>query len=525
MVGKKRTKLAKAKESRQHFTDSISVRLAIGFGVVLCVFGGALLANLHYLQLLKRTSEEVRIRQQIRREALKVGRLAEHAHQELMKGEDFHLASFADFERAYSQMAHTLQVLADRGMAAAEWAYLNRLAETMGRLRSVFSTVAESAGPDGSPIRLSELQNASAELVAKITDLNVHIGQYFDVKTYRLESEAQWFGELSLNITRAIFALALVTSMLAVYFTHRSIVCPINNMVQETKKLAGGELRSRMLVPASAEFRTLAESFNRMAAALETNQRQLIEAEKMATIGRFAAGVAHEINNPIAVILGYVKTMMAKGSTDTANSGGLKAIEEEAEQCKNIIQDLLNLARPPAGHESELIDLHELVSEVVNLTRVLQISPRAKIRASVPEEPVELGFSRARLRQVILNLVSNALEALQDMDGGELIIEAHLRNGPEGATRQLLRPSEADRRFVVFRFIDNGPGIPEEDLPRLFEPFFTTKPRGTGLGLAITYSIVEAHGGYIDVTSTVGHGTTFALSLPVLEAPGEESPA
>ena len=515
-------------DSRQggRLTDSISVRLAIGFGVVLCVFGGALLANLYYLQTLKRASEEVRVRQQIRREALRAGDFAQRANKKLLEEAEFGKESFAEFDRAYAQMARTLRVLASHKMSAAEWLYLNHLAETMGRLRDVFRQTGGSRPehPEGGGPELAQLRAAGSELVDRITRLNVRIGHHFDLWTYQLEDEATWFGELSLNVTRAIFAIALVASLLAIYVTHRAIVRPINRLVEETGRLASGDLTTRAEVPPAGEFRTLAESFNRMASALETNQRQLVETEKMASIGRLSAGIAHEINNPVAVILGYVKTMIGRTPPELATMEGLRAIEEEAQHCKSIVQSLLELARPVASKETEVVNPDELVSEVINVARLLRLADNVTIHTSVTGEAVRLPLSRSRARQIVLNIVTNALEALRQTDDRRLIVEGYVRDGPEGANHQLLQPLEVGRRFLVLRFIDNGPGIPQEHLSRLFEPFFTTKPRGTGLGLAVTYSIVKAQGGYVDVASIEGYETTFVLSLPVQETP-QGSPA
>jgi len=309
-------------------------------------------------------------------------------------------------------MARTLRVLASRRMNAAEWHYLNRLAETMGQLRDLLDAaedaITTSDTGQAAAARFAQMRPRAETLLGRLTKLNVRIGQQFDMQTYDLESKARWFGQLSQNISQAIFAVALMVSSLVVFLTHRAIVQPISKLVEQTGVLARGDLRGRVDVPPGGEFRTLAESFNRMAAALETKQKQLIEAEKMATIGRFAAGIAHEINNPVAVILGYVKTLLAKTSADAPHREGLEAIAEEAQQCKNIVQGLLNLARPPTGRETELINPSELLSEVVNLAHMLRLTEKVRVRIAVPDEPVPLKFSRSRLRQVTLNIVSNA---------------------------------------------------------------------------------------------------------------------
>ena len=151
----------------------------------------------------------------------------------------------------------------------------------------------------------------------------------------------------------------------------------------------------------------------------------------------------------------------------------------------------------------------------MGVARVLRLTPDVEIDSDVTDEPVRLPFGRSRLRQVILNLASNALEALQEQTGGKLRIEGRLRPAPEDAEGRPLPAESRGERYLVLRFVDNGPGIAPEHQENLFEPFFTTRPAGTGLGLTVTYGIVDAHGGFLDFHSTEGNGSTFVVSLPV----------
>jgi signal transduction histidine kinase len=267
-----------------------------------------------------------------------------------------------------------------------------------------------------------------------------------------------------------------------------------------------------------AEFRQLAESFNRMTEALQTHQRQLVEAEKLATVGRFAAGVAHEINNPIAVILGYARTLIGRQPPDERVREGLTAIEEEARHCEKIVSELLDFSRPAGEPDEKPVNPARVTAEVVEMARVLRIVGQTRVEVNVVDRPLALGVSRAGLRQIMLNFVTNAFEALRQVDGAELRIEGRLelpQTASEGPS-----PGQAAGPMFVLRFADNGPGIPEAHRDRLFEPFFTTKSGGTGLGLAITYTIVEAHGGQIQVESVEEAGTTFIVRLPVQPSAG-----
>ncbi|MDP6108299.1 MAG: HAMP domain-containing sensor histidine kinase, partial [Candidatus Brocadiia bacterium] len=332
----------------------------------------------------------------------------------------------------------------------------------------------------------------------------------------KLEAGAAW--EKSRTIAWCTLAVGLAFGALTVFLTHRAIIRPINEIVDGTRALAGGDLTKRLSTPAVAEFRQLAESFNRMAEALQAHQRQLVESEKLATVGRFAAGVAHEINNPIAVILGYAKTLIGRQPPDERVREGLVAIEEEACHCEKIVSELLDFSRPAGEPDEEPVNPARVTAEVVEMARVLRIVGQTRVEVNVVDRPLALGMGRAGLRQIILNFVTNAFEALREVDGAELHIEGRVE--PPQAGPEAPNPGQAAGPTFVLRFADNGPGIPEAHRDKLFEPFFTTKSEGTGLGLAITYAIAEAHGGQIQVEPGEEAGTTFIVRLPVQPSVG-----
>lgn len=493
--------------------SSTSFRLAIGFGAVLAVCGFALLVNIYNLEKLKRASEAVRVRQQIRARTLKVVQTGDRMYRRWAAGGQIDPGRLEALKRTCSQLTRTLQAVAIPHVTDLEWTSLNRLTLTTQHLHSVFRAAATTEDP----AKLQRLQERGGMLVQRLIRSDTRIGGHFDSKTYDLEAQAEWSWRVALLVTRAILGVALTVSLLLVYLTHRSIVGPIRTMVEGTRKLGSGELTSRIEVPESGEFRVLARSFNRMAEEIENRQKQLVEAEKLATLGRFSAGTAHEINNPITVILGYAKTMKSRLPEGSSDRKALQAIEEEARHCKVIVQELLDISRPPAEETGEVINPLQVTEDVMSVARVLQLTQEVEVRLDVPDRSLPLPIPRTRLRQVILNLVTNALEALQETHDGHLRVEGYVREGPESSDGRILAPPDAGRHYLVMRFIDNGPGMPPEEVERLFEPFFTTKPRGIGLGLTVAYSIVDRHGAHIDATSEVGKGTTFALNIPVEE--------
>jgi signal transduction histidine kinase len=203
-----------------------------------------------------------------------------------------------------------------------------------------------------------------------------------------------------------------------------------------------------------------------------------------------AAGLAHEINNPVGVILGYVKLMRRRGAGEL--DGDLAIIEDEAERCRQVVDGLLDLTRPQPIERTE-IDLRALADDIVRRVTASAEAPPGQISV---EGSATVRGSDAKLRQVVTNLVKNALEAAGA--GGTLRVDIRHEGGR-----------------VTLDVADSGPGVKDDDRGRLFEPFFTTKANGTGLGLAVSRGIARAHGGDLELLSSSPRGATFRLSLPM----------
>jgi signal transduction histidine kinase len=226
-----------------------------------------------------------------------------------------------------------------------------------------------------------------------------------------------------------------------------------------------------------------------MTAALKEHQAQLVQSEKLAGIGRLAAGVAHEINNPLGVILGYTRLLEKHAHPPLADD--LAVIEEETLRCKEIVEGLLDLSRPvQVSHET--VELRATVDEVIERLREAGVLRGVEVRvvgaARVDGHP-------SKLRQVLANLTRNAAEAA----------------GPGGSVEIALVEDGASAAVSVR---DDGPGLDGEALSRLFEPFFTTKEKGTGLGLAISRAIARAHGGEIEAANAAVGGALMTVRLP-----------
>jgi signal transduction histidine kinase len=232
---------------------------------------------------------------------------------------------------------------------------------------------------------------------------------------------------------------------------------------------------------------------------LRTAQQQLIHGEKLASVGRLAAGVAHEIGNPLAAILGLLELLRAGDLSPSDAQEFLDRVQRETERINGIIRDLLDFSRrhPEDEVPGQTADLRLAIDDAVNLLRPQKESKQITVEVAVAPHLRRVAAPQHRLTQVLLNLVLNAIDAI---DGrGKVAIEA--------------RP--LDESTCLLRVIDDGPGIPATMLDRLFEPFTTSKPagKGTGLGLAVSHALVEAMGGTISAYNRAEGGACFELRL------------
>ncbi|XAM01188.1 HAMP domain-containing sensor histidine kinase [Phycisphaeraceae bacterium D3-23] len=316
------------------------------------------------------------------------------------------------------------------------------------------------------------------------------------------------------SVTRLLVLTAGVAALLAILvglWQYRAVMTPLRRLSRGVDRLAKGEFDQRLRATGDREFVKLADDFNRMAeqlagmyAGLEEKVRvrsaQLAQSERLASVGFLAAGVAHEINNPLGIIAGEAELalMALPDDADESKRQPLTAIRDEAFRCKAITQKLLSLARPGSG-DKEAVDLFALAEEVAGLVRTLPQHEGREVLvtggggALAQSDP-------AQLRQVLLNLVINALEATSA--GGQV----ELRTGRAG-----------DRVSVAVH--DDGRGMDADTLARVFEPFYTEKHSpstpGLGLGLSISHAIVSDLGGVLSAASDgVGEGSAFTITLP-----------
>jgi two-component system NtrC family sensor kinase len=225
-----------------------------------------------------------------------------------------------------------------------------------------------------------------------------------------------------------------------------------------------------------------------------------IQTDKLSSLGRMAAGIAHEINNPLAGILLYSSNLVKKVPETGPLKKGLEVIIHETIRCRGIIQDLLEFSRKREPVKA-LADLNGVINKALNILvnefRLNRVSVEKRLSDNLPNVLIDVN----QIEQVFINFFMNAIEAIQGQ--GQVSVRSY---------------KDEENQGVVVAIEDSGMGIPQEHLKRIFEPFFSTKPKGTGLGLAVNYGLIQKHGGQIRVSSQPGHGTTMTIRLPYDQA-------
>jgi two-component system NtrC family sensor kinase len=317
--------------------------------------------------------------------------------------------------------------------------------------------------------------------------------------------------------------LSVILLLIILYFITSSITKPLLQMVSATNKIAKGDLNHKVDIDFQDEIGQLSHSFNQMTENLKKAneklvlwgktlekrveertqelremQNSLVQSEKMASLGKMAAGVAHEINNPLTSILLNTHLILERLTKNSDLQENLSLIAEETSRCSNIVRGLLEFSRqnPP---EKTYADVNEIIDLTLGVLENQVVFQNIEIQKRLGNNLPQIQIDRNKIKQVFWNLMINAAEAM-----------------PEGGTLTITTLISDDTKSIEINFKDTGMGIPKTSINKLFDPFFTTKAGGTGLGLAVSYGIIEQHGGKIEVSSQEGKGSTFRIILPVL---------
>ena len=303
-----------------------------------------------------------------------------------------------------------------------------------------------------------------------------------------------------------IIALALAAGLLASWLISRSLARPLNELRHAMAVVGAGDLDHAIEPRSSDEIGDLASAFAQMTERLRQSRAQLVQSEKLASIGQMAAGVAHGLRNPLASLRAAAQLAQHRVEGPAAREQ-LNAIIEQVDRLDLRIAHLLAFSRP-APFRPLRESVRTLVDGALSGFAELLRQRRVELGLAVPPTLRDIRVDPMRLEQALTEIISNALDAMSD--GGRLEIAAQSQNGEGGADG------------VLLEITDSGPGIAAEILPNLCEPFFTTRPEGTGLGLAIAKRYVEETGGRLEIASRIGHGTTVRIWLPL--ASGDTAP-
>ncbi|TAK66115.1 MAG: HAMP domain-containing protein [Betaproteobacteria bacterium] len=345
--------------------------------------------------------------------------------------------------------------------------------------------------------------------------------------------------------TSAITMVALSLGFIVIaalsvgFFVHRLVYVPLRDLETGARRLATGNLEQTIPVRSEDEFGQLAASFNAMTVALRNSQSELrewghtleqkvakrtqelriaeaetVRTEKLASVGLLAAGIAHELNNPLTGVLTFTSLLRQKMTAGSADAEDLDLVIRETKRCATIIRRLLDFAREKAP-EKKFTDLNQVIEDTARIIERPASFRDIEIALDLDRNLPVVWVDADLIKQVMMNMLVNAQHAIEQE--GSITVRSRRFAQPKSP-----EPGMEPVPMVEISIIDTGCGIPEKNLKRIFDPFFTSKEvgKGTGLGLSVSHGIVKAHGGTIEVESTVGKGSIFRVYLPLEPSAG-----
>ncbi len=346
------------------------------------------------------------------------------------------------------------------------------------------------------------------------------------------EHELFFSGWLILALAGAYAGILILFGALLL---NRMVATPVKRLNDALRKMSAGNRSVRLPISETTELAELANSFNEMASSLSESEQQVAEqinelldineeleltrrglmrSERLASVGQLAAGVAHEVGNPLSAILGYVGLMQDGGVDEENVKDILTRIEKDVIRIRSIVKGLLDYSRPGSS-EVKRLDLNLLVDETIELVRMQNQFKYIEMNFNSHKRPAPVEGDESELQQVLVNLFLNAAQAMNG-EGSITIFLEEVIYDPSLTFRESSENFAKGQPLISLAVIDNGPGIDEERQANIFTPFYTTKDPGygTGLGLAICERTTDSHGGEIGVQSKKGEGATFVILLP-----------
>jgi two-component system NtrC family sensor kinase len=480
----------------------IARRIAVGFGLTAVV---AVIMCAMLLSVIARTSGLVMDMRSDERAIGKSHALAtavreEYAHQAhtVIEGNHGHLAHYQAWVERISATVGELRPMVPEGQ---RWR-LNRVLAMSQESDRVFKQDILPAVERGDRATVARLHRESDRISQAASQQADAIAHAVELRMVGAHISATHATRVGLGVGGLCVLIVLALSVGYTIRIRKAVLKPLAVIADSARRFGGGDFSVRVGAIGEGELRAVAEAFDRMVEELQVRERRALETERMAAIGQLAAGIAHEINNPIGIIRGYLKTMSADSPREQL-SDELRILDEEAAACQRIADDLLAYARPPELRVSSTW-MDELIVEVAR--RVEETDQPHRHPLDVRTQRYELVVDAGRLRQVLLNLLRNAAQV-----------------SPPNASIEIAGRREGGNYEITVS--GRGPGVDPQNRTRIFEPFFSNRAGGVGLGLAVSQGIVRAHGGTIEVGDRVGGGATFHVRIPIVRTSGEKPSA
>ena len=329
---------------------------------------------------------------------------------------------------------------------------------------------------------------------------------------------------------------AVILTLSGVYWLSKVVVEPLRGLVRRAEEYREDDEFAFAHEQRDDEFNRLSKAFNRIMEGISGDKRKLqemvgslekanlglkqaqehtIRAEKLASVGRLSAGIAHEIGNPIGIVSGYLELLQQEDITGEDRDDYIGRTQKEIDRINTIIRQLLDLSRPSDG-VPKIVSVHEIIGEVAEVTNMQPLMSDISLELDLHAEKDRVRADSDQLRQVFLNVMINAADAVSSMEKGTrgtIAVASEVAGGIAADA-----PNDSPKGpMLVITYTDNGPGIPEEHIGNIFDPFYTTKEpgKGTGLGLSVSFMIIEGIGGKIEASSANGSGTTLRIHLPL----------
>ena len=470
----------------------IARRLAVGFGSVSVV---AIAMCLMLLSLINQVSGliiDMRGDEAPTKESLSLTMAVREQYMEqvhwIMEQDSKYLATS---HRRYEDILEGVRILRPF-LPQEEHHRLDSVARHSRALDDLFRQNIQPAVTQGDTPRIAQEHRRAQQISQRATEQADAIARAMDHKMARTHVSATRATRLGLMGGGFFIILIVALSVGHTLRLRRVVLKPLDILSEAARRYGAGDFGHRLGRVGDGELHAVAQAFDGMAEELEVREKRLVASERMAAIGQLAAGVAHEINNPIGIIRGYLKTMGPESTTESLQEE-LAILDEEAAACQRIAEDLVEYSRAPKLR-SENTPMGNLLRETI---RRFRESPDCEgVSLEVEAEQGNVFADAGRIRQVVLNLLVNAAQA----------------SGSPSEVRVSGRVIQNGGYEVAVE--DRGPGVAPEDHGRVFEPFFSRRSGGSGLGLAVCQGIIRSHGGTIHVENREGGGSSFRFTIP-----------